>query len=64
MSLLTQDSVETKTELIFALLDADEKGYFTSTQVEKFLTIYLIVSCNYLAHLGKDYPAPNRASYY
>ena len=71
MSLLTTESIYMKAETIYGLLHdimrqdiaVADPALILYEQVRYFITIYLMVACNFLPMLANDYPQDNKVNF-
>ena len=67
LSLLTSDSLHTKSDMIFdvlASMDQKQEFWIHKEQVHEFLNTFFTVAANYLVILGNDMPNNKKTRYY
>lgn len=66
-TLLTQDWVTTKSEIVFDMMSKEYKPdeeYISIEGVRTWITLFLNIACNYLLVLAQDFPSGNKTTYY
>jgi hypothetical protein len=68
LSLLTNDKIDIKINVVYELIATQEsknsEPYMNTEQVKFWLSTYLIVACNILPILANDFPSSNKVAYY